>query len=68
MGHAWCASSATSPARRSFTDQSAVVDGASELLRDLFGEEAGVGARLALGVTSLPANSPVEVELILESP
>lgn len=51
-----------------FTDQSAVVDGASELLRDLFGEEAGVGARLALGVTSLPANSPIEVELILESP
>jgi enamine deaminase RidA (YjgF/YER057c/UK114 family) len=49
-----------------FTDQPAVVNGASELLRDVFGDERGVGARLALGVTSLPANSPVEIELILE--
>jgi enamine deaminase RidA (YjgF/YER057c/UK114 family) len=49
-----------------FTDQPQVVNGASELLRDVFGEEAGVGARLALGVASLPANSPVEVELLLE--
>ena len=49
-----------------FTDQPQVVNGASELLRDLLGEEHGVGARLALGVASLPANSPVEVELLLE--
>ncbi len=49
-----------------FHDQPAVIDGASELLRDLFGEDAGVGTRLALGVTALPANSPVELELILE--
>ncbi len=50
-----------------FTDQPAVINGASELLRDVLGEERGVGTRLALGVTSLPANSPVEFELILET-
>ncbi len=50
-----------------FHDQPAVVNGASELLRDILGEQAGVGARLALGVTALPANSPVEIELTIES-
>jgi enamine deaminase RidA (YjgF/YER057c/UK114 family) len=50
-----------------FTEQPAVVNGASELLRDVLGEERGVGTRLALGVTSLPANSPVELELIVET-
>lgn len=50
-----------------FTDQPAVVNGASELLRDILGEERGIGTRLALGVTALPANSPVELELILET-
>ena len=50
-----------------FTAQPAVLNGASELLRDVLGEERGVGTRLALGVTSLPANSPVELELILET-
>jgi len=49
-----------------FVDQPAVVNGASELLRDVFGEERGIGARLALGVASLPLNAPVELELILE--
>lgn len=49
-----------------FYDQPAVVNGASELLRDLLGEERGIGARLALGVASLPARSPVEVEVLLE--
>ena len=49
-----------------FHDQPAVVNGGSELLRDAFGEERGVGARLALGVASLPARSSVEIELILE--
>ena len=50
-----------------FTDQPAVVNGASELVRDALGEEAGVGARLALGVTSLPAGSAVEIELLIEA-
>ena len=49
-----------------FHDQPAVVDGASALLRDALGEERGVGARLAIGVASLPAQSPVELELIFE--
>lgn len=49
-----------------FEAHPAVVNAASELLRDVFGEEAGVGTRLALGVTSLPLQSPVEVELMLE--
>ena len=49
-----------------FVEQPAVVNAASELLRDLLGEDRGVGARLALGVASLPVNSPVELELILE--
>ena len=49
-----------------FHDQPAVINGASELLRDVFGEDRGVGSRLALGVAALPARSPVELELILE--
>ena len=49
-----------------FVDHPAVVNGASELLRDVFGEEHGIGVRLAYGIASLPLNSPVEVELLLE--
>ena len=49
-----------------FHDQPAVINGASELLRDVFGEDRGVGSRLALGVAALPGRSPVELELILE--
>jgi enamine deaminase RidA (YjgF/YER057c/UK114 family) len=49
-----------------FTSQPAVVNGASELLRDIFGEERGIAARLALGVASLPLGAAVEVELLLE--
>ena len=48
-----------------FTDQPKVVNGASELLRDLFGD-AGVGARSAVGLSELPLGAPVEIELILE--
>ena len=43
-----------------------VVNGASELLLDVLGAGPGVGTRLALGVTALPANSPTEVEVIFE--
>lgn len=49
-----------------FTDHPRVVNGASELLRDVLGEEDGIGARVAFGVAALPANSPVEVECLLE--
>jgi enamine deaminase RidA (YjgF/YER057c/UK114 family) len=48
-----------------FTGQPAVVNGASELLGEVFGD-AGVHARSAVGVAELPMGAPVEVELIVE--
>jgi enamine deaminase RidA (YjgF/YER057c/UK114 family) len=48
-----------------FTGQPQVVNGASELLLAVFGD-AGRHARSAVGVASLPRDSPVEVELIVE--
>ena len=42
-----------------------VINGYSELLRDIFGD-AGVGARSAVGMGSLPGNIPVEIEAIFE--
>lgn len=45
-----------------FTGQPAVVDGASNVLAEIFGE-AGRHARSAVGVAVLPLDSPVEVEL-----
>lgn len=50
-----------------FNDQPEVMNGASDLLGDLFGER-GVHARSAVGVAELPLNAPVEVELIVELP
>lgn len=47
-----------------FTGQPGVINGASELLGDVFGD-AGAHARSAVGVAVLPLDSPVEVELIL---
>ncbi|MFI5355984.1 MAG: RidA family protein [Opitutales bacterium] len=48
-----------------FTQQSQVVNGASDLLVAVFGEP-GRHARAAVGVASLPAGVPVEVEMIAE--
>jgi enamine deaminase RidA (YjgF/YER057c/UK114 family) len=48
-----------------FTGQPGVVNGASELLGQVFGD-AGSHARSAVGVASLPLEVPVEVELIVE--
>jgi enamine deaminase RidA (YjgF/YER057c/UK114 family) len=48
-----------------FTGQPAVVNGASDLLGEVFGE-AGRHARSAVGVAELPMDAPVEVELIVE--
>lgn len=48
-----------------FTGQPAVVNGASNLLAEAFGD-AGVHARSAVGVAALPLDSPVEVEMIVE--
>jgi enamine deaminase RidA (YjgF/YER057c/UK114 family) len=48
-----------------FTDQPAVVNGASALLGEVFGA-AGTHARSAVGVASLPLDAPVEIELVVE--
>ena len=48
-----------------FTGQPGVVNGASELLGEVFGE-AGRHARSAVGVAELPMGAPVEVELVVE--
>ena len=48
-----------------FTGQPGVVNGASELFGEVFGD-AGKHARSAVGVSALPLNTPVEVEAIFE--
>jgi len=48
-----------------FNGQPGVVNGASELFGDVFGD-AGAHARSAVGVSELPLNVPVEVEIIVE--
>lgn len=48
-----------------FGGQPAVINGASELMGEIFGD-AGAHARSAVGVAELPLNSPVEVEIIVE--
>ena len=48
-----------------FTEQPQVVNGASQLLEEIFGE-AGQHARAAVGVAELPLGAPVEIELIVE--
>lgn len=49
-----------------FKDQPVVVNGFSELMADVFGEDAGVGSRSAIGTNSLPGNISVEVECLFE--
>lgn len=49
----------------SFTGQPGVINGASELLGDIFGE-AGQHARSAVGVAVLPLDAPVEIEFVFE--
>jgi enamine deaminase RidA (YjgF/YER057c/UK114 family) len=48
-----------------FTGQPGVINGASELFDELFGE-AGAHARSAIGVAELPLDAPVEVEIMVE--
>jgi enamine deaminase RidA (YjgF/YER057c/UK114 family) len=48
-----------------FTDQPKVVNGASDLIFEVFGE-AGLHTRTAVGVNILPLNSPVEIAFIFE--
>lgn len=49
-----------------FKDQPKVMNGFSELMKDVFGEDAGVGARSAVSAHTLPGNIAVEVECIFE--
>lgn len=49
----------------SFTGQPGVINGASELLGEIFGD-AGKHARSAVGVAVLPLDSPVEIEFVFE--
>lgn len=49
-----------------FTQHPAVINGCSELFAQLWGEEAGIGARSAVGMGSLPGNIRVEIEAIFE--
>ncbi len=48
-----------------FTDQPKVLNAASDLVRDIFGDR-GKHARAAVGVSVLPLNSPIEIDFIFE--
>ncbi len=48
-----------------FTDQPKVLNAASDLLRDIFGDR-GKHARVVIGVPVLPLDSPIEIEFIFE--
>ena len=49
-----------------FNRQPEVINGASKLLADLFGEERGIGARSAIGANELPSGITVEIEFVFE--
>ena len=49
-----------------FYQQPQVVNGASSLLQEVLGKEAGLPARSAIGVNVLPGNIPVEIEALIE--
>ena len=49
-----------------FREHAKVLDGASQLITDVFGNAAGRHARSAIGVNVLPNNAAVEIELIVE--
>ena len=49
-----------------FTDMSLVVNGASDLMVDILGEEIGKHARFAVGAPSLPAGFCVEIDAVFE--
>jgi enamine deaminase RidA (YjgF/YER057c/UK114 family) len=50
----------------SFDDQPKVINGFSELMAEVFGEDNGVGARSAVGTNALPSDIAVEIECIFE--
>ena len=49
-----------------FIQVPAVINGASEFLIELFGDEIGKHARIAVGVAELPLNAPVEIDMVVE--
>lgn len=49
-----------------FNAHPAVINGFSELMKEVFGEEAGVGARSAFGAAALPAGWAVEIEAVFK--
>lgn len=49
-----------------FVDHPKVINGFSELMAEVFGEEAGVGVRAAFGAGSLPGNAAAEVDCVFE--
>ena len=49
-----------------FQNHPEVINGASDLLVEVFGEKVGKHARVAMGANSLPFNIPVEIDLIVE--
>ena len=49
-----------------YKEQPQVINGFSELMAEIFGEDAGVGARSAVGMAALPNGIPVEIECIFE--
>lgn len=48
-----------------FVDQADVMNGATDLLVEIFGAEKGTHARAAVGAAVMPANTPVELEMII---
>ena len=49
-----------------FTQHPQVINGCSELFKDIWGDDNGVGVRSAFGVSGLPAGAPVEIEGIFK--
>ncbi|MGF1469045.1 MAG: RidA family protein [Sandaracinaceae bacterium] len=50
----------------SFVDHPAVIDGFSQRMAAVFGPDRGIGARSAVGVTSLPFHTAVEIEAVFK--
>ena len=49
-----------------FTDQPKVINGFSDLMVEVFGEAIGKHARSAVGMSDLPFNIAVEIEMVVE--
>lgn len=49
-----------------FTEQHLIINGASQLIREVFGE-AGRHARIAIGVAQLPLGASTEIEMVLKA-